>query len=145
MDSSEPDVAGPMNSVLSIINGEGSTRHVADPLCRNREGSDIIQSPRVKAVTRMHDADDRSEFFVGDILSTDETEEDTCVHTVVPASSCAHGEIDDTKSEMECVNEELREMRKILEFFVRRERKVDMKTGGRQETPKIGERARGRG
>ena len=44
------DVADPTNPVLSITNGEGSTRHVADPSCRKRKGSDIIQSPRVRAV-----------------------------------------------------------------------------------------------
>ena len=65
---------------------------------------------------------------VNPVLSTDETEEDTCVHAVVPASSHAHEELDDTTSEMECVKEELREMRKMLQFLVRRERKVDMKT-----------------
>ena len=123
-----PNIADPTNPVLSITNGEGSTRHVADPSCRKRKGSDIIQSPRVRAVTRTHDADDRRGFFIGDIVSTDETEEDTCVHTVVPASSRAHGELDDTMSEMESVKEELREMRKMLEFLVRRERKVDTKT-----------------
>ena len=61
-------------------------------------------------------------------MPTDETEEDTCVHEVVPASSHAQGELDDTMSEMERVKEELREMRKMLQFLVRRERKVDMKT-----------------
>ena len=98
------------------------------PHAAREKGSDITQSPRVRTVTRTHDADDRSEFFFGDIMFTDETEEDACVHAVVPASSYAHGELDDTMSEMECVKEELREMRKMLEFLVRRERKVDMKT-----------------
>ena len=123
-----PDVADSVNPVLSITNGEGSTRHVADPSCRKRKGSDITQSPRVRTVSRTHDADDRSEFFIGDIVSTDETDEDTCVHAVAPASSHAHGELDDTMSEMECLKKELNEMKQMLQFLVRRERKVDMKT-----------------
>ena len=62
-----------------------------------------------------------------DIASTDETEKDTCAHTVVPASSRAQRKLDDTKSGMECVKEELKEMKKMLEFLVRRERKVDVR------------------
>ena len=60
----------------------------------------------------------------GTVVSADETEEDICAHVVVPASSRAQDELDDTKSEMECLKEELKEMRKMLEFLVRRERKV---------------------
>ena len=108
--------------------GEGLTHHVVDPSCRKRKGSDITQSLRVRAFTRTHDADDRREIFIGDIVSTDETEEDVCVHAVIPASSLAHGELDDTKSEMECLREELKEMKKMLQFLVRRERQVDVKT-----------------
>ena len=108
--------------------GEGLTHHVADPSCRKRKGSDITQSPRVRAFTRTHDTDDRREIFIGDSASTDETEEDIRVHAVVPASSLAHGELVDTKSEMECWRKELNEMKKMLQFLVRRERKVDMKT-----------------
>ena len=92
------------------------------------KGSDIIQSQRVRAATRTHDDYDRCEIFIGDIASTDETEEDACVHAVAPASSCAQWELDDTKSGLECVKEELKEMKKMLEFLVRRERKIDVKT-----------------
>ena len=69
-----PNIADPMNPVLSITDGEGPTPPVADPPCRRRKGSDITQSPRVKAVTRTHDADERREIFIGDIVSADETE-----------------------------------------------------------------------
>ena len=123
-----PDVADSVNPVLSITNGEGSTRHVADLSCRKRKGSDITQSPRVRAFTRTHDTDDRREIFIRDSVSIDETEEDIRVHAVVPASSLAHGELVDTKSEMECLRKELNEMMKMLQFLVRREREVDMKT-----------------
>ena len=89
--------------------GEGSTRHVVDPSCRKRKGSDITQSPRVRALARTHDADDRREIFFGDSVSTD-------------------GELDDTKSKTECSRKELNEMKKMLQFLVRRERRVDLKT-----------------
>ena len=116
------------NTLIDERHEKGSTRHVADPSCRKRKGSDITQSSRVRAFTRTHDTEDQREIFIGDSVSTDEMEEDTCVHAVVPASSLAHGEHDDTKSEMECLREELKEMKKMLQFLVRRERKVDMKT-----------------
>ena len=64
------------------LNITDPTPPIADPSCRKREGSDITQSPRVRAVTRTHDDDDRCEIFIGDIASTDETEEDTCAHAV---------------------------------------------------------------
>ena len=104
-----PDVADPMNHALSIINGEGSTCNVVDPSCRKRKGSDITQSPRMRTFTRTHDADDRREIFIGDSVSTD-------------------GDLDDTTSKTECLRKELNEMKKMLQFLVRRERKVDMKT-----------------
>ena len=55
-------------------------------------------------------------------------EEDTCAHAVVPARSRAQREFDNTEAVMECVKEELKEMKKMLEFLVRRERKVDVRT-----------------
>ena len=55
-------------------------------------------------------------------------EKDACVHAVAPASSRAQRELHDTKSGMECVKEDLKEMKKMLEFLVRRERKIDVKT-----------------
>ena len=61
-----PNIADPMNPVLSITHGEGPTPPVADPPCRRRKGSDITQSPRVKTVTRTHDAVERREIFIGD-------------------------------------------------------------------------------
>ena len=110
------------------LNITDATPPVADPSCRKRKGSDITHTPRVRAVTRTHHDDDRCEIFIGDIASTDETEEDSCAHAVVPASSRAQRELDDTKSAMECVKEELKKMKKMLEFLVRRERKVDVRT-----------------
>ena len=83
------DITETMNPLLSISDGEGLTPPVADPSCRKREGSDIIQSPRVRAVTRAHDGDDRCEMFLGDTASTDEMEGDAYVHAVAPASSRA--------------------------------------------------------
>ena len=110
------------------LNITDATPPVADPSCRKRKGSDITRSPRVRAVMRTHDDDDRCEIFIGDIASIDQMEEDTCAHAVVPARSGAQRELDDTKSEMECVKEELKEMKEMLEFLVRRERKVDVRT-----------------
>ena len=104
------------------LNITDATPPAADPSCRKRKGSDITPSPRVRAVTRTHDDDDRCEIFIGDIASTDEMEEDAC------ARSRAQRELDDTKSGMECVKEELKEMKEMLEFLVRRERKVDART-----------------
>ena len=63
-----PDITDPVNPLLSITDGEGSTPHIADPSCRKRKGSDITQSPRARAVMRTHDDDDRCEI----IASTDE-------------------------------------------------------------------------
>ena len=110
------------------LNITDATPPVADPSCRKRKGSDIIQSPRARAVTRTHDDDDRCEIFIVDIASTDEMEEDICAHAVVPARSRAQRELDDTKSGMVCVKQELKEINKMLEFLVRRERKVDSRT-----------------
>ena len=60
--------------------------------------------------------------------STEGMEQDACVHAVAPASSRAQREFDNTEAGVECVGEDLKEMKKMLEFLVRRERKVDVKT-----------------
>ena len=80
------------------LNITDPTPPIVDPSCCKRNGSDITQSPRVRAVTRTHDDDDRCEIFIGDTASTDESEEDTCAHAVVPAGSRAQRELDDAKS-----------------------------------------------
>ena len=95
----------------NITSATAVTDIVADPSCRKRKGSDITQSPRMKAVMRTHDDDDRCEV----ITSKDELENGACVHAVA-------------KSEMEGVKEELKEIKKMLEFLMRRERKIDVKT-----------------
>ena len=41
------------------LNITDATPPAADPSRRKRKGSDITQSPRVRAVTRTHDDDDR--------------------------------------------------------------------------------------
>ena len=115
----KPDITDSMNPLLSITDGEGLTPLVADPSCRKTKGPDVIQSQRVRAVTRTHDDDDRCEIFIGDIASTDDTEEDACAHAVAPASLRAQWELDETKSGLECVKEELKDMKKMLEFLVR--------------------------
>ena len=85
-----------MNTLLSIADGEGSTSLVDDLSRRKRKSSDIIPSPRVRAVTRTHDDDNQREIFLGDNASTDEMEEDACVHAVAPASSRSQRELDVT-------------------------------------------------
>ena len=63
----------------------------------------------MRTFTRTHDADDRCEIFIGDSVSTD-------------------GELGDTTSKTEYFRKEMNEMKTVLQFLVRRERKVDMKT-----------------
>ena len=60
--------------------------------------------------------------------STEGMEQDACVHAVAPASSRAQREFDNTEAGVECVGEDLKDMKKMLEFLVRRERKVNVKT-----------------
>ena len=108
--------------------------------------SDMTQSPQVRAFTRTHDADDRREIFVGDSVSIDDMEEDICVHAVVPASSLARGELDDTKSEMECFKEGAEGDEEDAPILgpPREESRHEGRRGG-QETPETGESARGGG
>ena len=57
------------------------------------------------------------------IASADEMEEAASVHEL--ASKRTPSELDDVKSGVEHVKKDLKEARKMLEFLVRRERKVD--------------------
>ena len=96
-----------------------------DSSLRKRKSSGSLQSPRVKAGTRtqVQDDDIRHEVFHVNIASADEMEEAASVYEL--ASKCTPSELDDVKSGMEHVKKDLKEARKMLEFLVRRERKVD--------------------
>ena len=104
---------------------EASTPHVTDSSLRKRKSSGSLQSPRVKAGTRtqVQDDDIRHEVFQVNIASADEMEEAANVHEL--ASKRTPSELDDVKSGVEHVKKDLKEARKMLEFLVRRERKVD--------------------
>ena len=101
---------------------------VTDSSLRKRKSSCSLQSPRVKAGTRtqVQDDDIRHEVFHVNIASADEMEEAASVHAL--ASKRTPSELDDVKSGMEHVKKDLKEARKMLEFLVRRERKVDTQT-----------------
>ena len=88
------------------------------------------------AVTRTHDDENQCV-----IASTEEMEQDACVHAVAPASSRAQREFDKTEAGMECVREDLKETKKMLEFLVRTESRRQNRSGG-EETRKAGERTR---
>ena len=74
----------------------------------------------------MQDDDIRHEVFHVNIASADEMEEAVSVHALT--SKRTPSELDDVKSEVEHVKKDLKEARKMLEFLVRRERKVDTQT-----------------
>ena len=99
-----------------------------DASLRKRKSSGSIQSPRVKAGTRtqVQDDDIRHEVFHVNIASVDEMDEAAIVHAL--ASKRTPSELDDVKSGVEHVKKDLKEARKMLEFLVRRERKVDTQT-----------------
>ena len=122
------DITGLMNPLLSITAGEASTPHVVDSSLRKRKSSGSLQSPRVRAGTRtqVQDDDSRHEVFHVNIASADEMEEAASVHALT--SIRTPSELDDVKSGVEHVKEDLKEVRKMLELLVRRERKVDTQT-----------------
>ena len=101
---------------------EVSTPHVIDSSLRKRKSSGSLQSPRVRAGTRtqVQDDDIRHEVFHVNNASADETEEAASVHALT--SKRTPSELDDVKSGVEHVKEDLKEVRKMLEFLVRRER-----------------------
>ena len=107
------------------IEQEASTPHVVDSSLRKRKSSGSLQSPRAKAGTKtqVQDDDIRHEVFHVNIASADEMEEAASVHELV--SKRTPSELDDVKSGVEHVKKDLKEARKMLEFLVRRERKVD--------------------
>ena len=74
----------------------------------------------------MQDDDIRHEIFHVNIASADEMEEAANVHALT--SIRTPSELDDVKSGVEHVREDLKEVRKMLEFLLRRERKVDTQT-----------------
>ena len=109
-----------------IASATGVTDSVAtDSSLRKRKSSGSLQSPRVKAGTRtqVQGDDIRHEVFHVNIASADEMEEAASVHEL--ASKRTPSELDDVKSGVEHVKKDLKEVRKMLEFLVRRERKVD--------------------
>ena len=105
-----------------IASATGVTHTVAtDSSLRKRKSSGSLQSPRVRAGTRtqVQDDDIRHEVFHVNIASADKMEEAASVHALTSKR---------TPSELEHVKEDLKEARKMLEFLVRRERKVDTQT-----------------
>ena len=109
-----------------IASATGVTDIVAtDSSLRKRKSSGSLQSPRVRPGTRtqVHDDEIRHEVFHVNIASADEMEEAASVHEL--ASKRTPSELDDVKSGVEHVKKDLKEARKMLEFLVRRERKVD--------------------
>ena len=122
------DITGVMNPLLSITAGEASTPHVVDSSLRKRKSSGSLQSPRAKAGmrTQVQDDDIRHEIFHVNIASADEMEEAASVHPLTSIRTPI--ELDDVKSGVEHVKEDLNEVRKMLEFLVRRERKADTRT-----------------
>ena len=126
---------------------EASTPHFVDSSLRKRKSSGSLQSPRARAGmrTQVQDDDIRHEIFHVNIASTDEMEEAASVHALT--SLRTRSELDDVKSGVEHVKEDLQEVRKMLEFLVRRERKVHMQTEvatRRLEKEGEGQRERGR-
>ena len=109
-----------------IASATGVTDIVAtDSSLRKRKSSGSLQSPRVRPGTRtqVHDDEIRHEVFHVNIASADEMEEAASVHEL--ANKRTPSELDDVKSGVEHVKKDLKEARKMLEFLVRRERKVD--------------------
>ena len=112
-----------------IASATGVTDTVAtDSSLRKRKSSGSLQSPRAKAGmrTQVQDDDIRHEIFHMNVASADEIEEAASVHALT--STRTQSELDDVKSGVEHVREDLKEVRKMLEFLVRRERKVDTQT-----------------
>ena len=107
---------------------EASTPHVVDSSLRKRKSSGSLQSPRARAGMRTHVQDDdiRHEIFHVNLASADEMEEAASVHALT--SIRTPSELDDVKLGMAHVKEDLKEVRKMLEFLVCRERKVDTQT-----------------
>ena len=114
-----------------IASATGVTDTVAtDSSLRKRKSSGSLQSPRAKAGmrTQVRDDDIRHEIFHVNIASADEMEEAASVHALT--SIRTPSELDDVKSGVEHVREDLKEVRKMLEFLVRRERKSRHADGG---------------
>ena len=111
------DITGLMNPVLSITAGEASTPHVIDSSLRKR---------MTGTTTQVQDDDIRHEVFHVNVASADEMEEAASVHALT--SKRTPSELDDVNSGVEHVKEDLKEVRKMLEFLVRRESKVDTQT-----------------
>ena len=107
--------------MLSITAGEASTPHVADLSIRKRKSH-----ARAGVRNQVQDDNIRHEIFHVIIASADEMEEAASVHALT--SLRTRIELDDVKSGVEHVKEDLQEVRKMLKFLVRRERKVAMQT-----------------